>query len=332
MSTSGRDRPAASAHAGSPAVFSMSTDSVPVRERLAAWRKAYVETFVPCQIESNSDEPFWSELASRAIGPVTVGSVAGSPKICHREQSAADRCIDGLTIEMIWRGGKTCTQEQRSSETNVGEAFVFYNRLPSAEVSRVATEIRSIKIPDAAVRGRLGETARFAGVKLSSQIPELRILANYVQSLDCAGDLAEASVREMVGGHIIDLVVAALARIDGKENPGDLHCLKAARLAAIRRLVEGAFSEPTFDTRHAAQRLGISERYIQKLFEETGVTFSDYVAERRLRDARDKLLDRRRHDMKIQDIAWSAGFSDISHFNRLFRRRFGEKPSALRGS
>jgi AraC-like DNA-binding protein len=34
--------------------------------------------------------------------------------------------------------------------------------------------------------------------------------------------------------------------------------------------------------------------------------------------------------MKIQDIAWSAGFSDVSHFNRLFRRRFGEKPSALR--
>jgi AraC-like DNA-binding protein len=35
--------------------------------------------------------------------------------------------------------------------------------------------------------------------------------------------------------------------------------------------------------------------------------------------------------MKIQDVAGPPGFSDISHFNRLFRRRFGEKPSAFRG-
>jgi AraC-like DNA-binding protein len=309
----------------------MSTAKVPVCERLAAWRKAYVETFVPCHIESNSDEPFWSELASMSVGPVIIGSVAGSPKTCQMEKSAGEHCSDGLTIEMIWRGERLCSQGQRSSEASSGEAFVYYNRLPSTEVSRVATEIRTIKIADAAIRRRVGETERFSGVKLSSQIPELRILANYVQSLGFVGDLAEASVREMVGGHVVDLVVAALARIDGKDSPGDLHCVKAARLAAIRRLVEAAFREPTFDTRHAAQRLGISERYIQKLFEETGVTFSDYVTERRLRDARDKRIDQQLHDKKIQEIAWSAGFSDISHFNRLFRHRFGEKPSALRG-
>jgi AraC-like DNA-binding protein len=247
------------------------------------------------------------------------------------EKSAADSCKDGLTIEMIWRGEKNCSQGHRSSEVTAGEAFVYYNRLPPTEASRVATEIRSVKIADATVRGRMGDTERFAGAKLSSAIPELRILAQYVQSLGFVGDLAEASVREMVGGHIVDLVVAALARIDGKGTLGELHCIKAARLAAIRRLVEDAFREPTFDTRHAAQRLGISERYIQKLFEETGVTFSDYVTERRLRDAHDKLLDQRLHDKRIQEIAWSAGFSDVSHFNRLFRRRFGEKPSALRG-
>jgi transcriptional regulator GlxA family with amidase domain len=32
----------------------------------------------------------------------------------------------------------------------------------------------------------------------------------------------------------------------------------------------------------------------------------------------------------ISDIAWQAGFSDISHFNRLFRSRFGDTPSGIR--
>jgi transcriptional regulator GlxA family with amidase domain len=34
---------------------------------------------------------------------------------------------------------------------------------------------------------------------------------------------------------------------------------------------------------------------------------------------------------RISDIALEAGFSDISHFNRLFRARFGDTPRGVRG-
>jgi AraC-like DNA-binding protein len=33
---------------------------------------------------------------------------------------------------------------------------------------------------------------------------------------------------------------------------------------------------------------------------------------------------------RIIDVALAAGFSDISQFNRLFRARFGDTPSAVR--
>jgi AraC-like DNA-binding protein len=33
---------------------------------------------------------------------------------------------------------------------------------------------------------------------------------------------------------------------------------------------------------------------------------------------------------KIADIAAEAGFTDLSYFNRAFRRRYGETPSDLR--
>ena len=323
-------RPEAPRHTHWPVVFS--TSGLPDGNRLGAWQQAYVDTFVPCRIERNSAEPFWSEFAAMTIGPIVVGAVAGPPKVCTRDKSATDRDgYDFFQVDIMLRGNKASTQRGRSIAVAAGEALVFHNRQPSTTVSPTTTEVHTIKVPDTAVRGRLGETARYAGVKLDGRIPELCILANYLKSLDFAGDLSEVSVREMVGGHIVDLIVSALARLDGKENPGEVYSLKAARLAAIKRLVENAFREPTFDTRHAALKLGICERYIQKLFEETGVTFSDYVAERRLRDVHEKLLDRQFDGMKIQDVAWSAGFSDISHFNRLFRRRFGEKPSALRG-
>jgi AraC-like DNA-binding protein len=32
------------------------------------------------------------------------------------------------------------------------------------------------------------------------------------------------------------------------------------------------------------------------------------------------------------DIAFGVGFGDVSHFNRMFRRRFGETPSGVRAA
>jgi AraC-like DNA-binding protein len=42
------------------------------------------------------------------------------------------------------------------------------------------------------------------------------------------------------------------------------------------------------------------------------------------------LTDRRYMHLAIIDVAFAAGFGDVSHFNRVFRRRFGETPSGVR--
>ena len=36
--------------------------------------------------------------------------------------------------------------------------------------------------------------------------------------------------------------------------------------------------------------------------------------------------------LKVAAIAYDCGFGDLSHFNRAFRRRFGETPRAVRGA
>lgn len=59
----------------------------------------------------------------------------------------------------------------------------------------------------------------------------------------------------------------------------------------------------------------------------TGMTPHAFVTEHRLMVARDRLL---RGDASVTAIALSAGFSNISHFRRLFRRRYGLAPAGLR--
>lgn len=306
----------------------ISTAGIPVERRLDYWRESYVSSFVNCTIDDNSDEPFWSEMLAIRLGPVTIGSVAGSPKVCRTAR--LDTGDTNFVLDIVTHGASFCEQAGRSTVVQPGEAFVFHEGLESNEVTSVATGYRSIMVADSAVSGRLGETARFGGMWLPADVPEIRLLVSYLAALSFAGDLADADVRVMVGNHIVELVVAALSRVERTENPAVARSLRAARVAAIKRLVEAAYTQPAFDIRRAARRLDLSERYIQKLFEETGLTFSEYLAERRLKCAWDLLSDRANDGRRIQEIAWQSGFSDISTFNRQFVRRFGETPSSVR--
>ena len=80
----------------------------------------------------------------------------------------------------------------------------------------------------------------------------------------------------------------------------------------------------------AGAALGVSARYVQDLLQETGLPFTDRVVALRLERARALLESPANGHRKIVDIAYSCGFNDLSYFNRSFRRRFGETPSALR--
>jgi AraC-like DNA-binding protein len=78
--------------------------------------------------------------------------------------------------------------------------------------------------------------------------------------------------------------------------------------------------------------LGVTPRYIHLLFETEDLSFNKFVIERRLACAYEMLLGSQRTHRTITAIAFAAGFNDLSHFNRAFRRRFGMTPSEARHS
>jgi AraC-like DNA-binding protein len=64
------------------------------------------------------------------------------------------------------------------------------------------------------------------------------------------------------------------------------------------------------------------------LFETEGFSFLEYVFAERI--ARSHEVLRSGSDRTISAIAFAIGFSDLSHFNRAFRRRFGRTPTEVR--
>ena len=77
-----------------------------------------------------------------------------------------------------------------------------------------------------------------------------------------------------------------------------------------------------------ASRTGFSKFHFSRLFKKyTHYNFIDYLHFRRIKEAEHLLL---RNDISISDVAFTAGFSSISTFNRIFRQEKGCSPSEYR--
>jgi nicotinamidase-related amidase len=93
----------------------------------------------------------------------------------------------------------------------------------------------------------------------------------------------------------------------------------------VRRL-----AQPGLNATRLAAALGVTPRYLHRLLEPTGRSFSQHLLDRRLDLVAQRLADPQTWQAHIADLAYGAGFSDLSHFNRNFRRRFNVTPKAWR--
>src|SRR5258706_3475143 len=95
-------------------------------------------------------------------------------------------------------------------------------------------------------------------------------------------------------------------------------------------VAEEDMQSPDLSAVKVAGRLGISDRYVHKLFAEHGTTFSSYVTSRRLENTHADLVSSAFRALPISAIAYKWGFNDISTFNRAFKNKFGRPPSRVR--
>lgn len=76
--------------------------------------------------------------------------------------------------------------------------------------------------------------------------------------------------------------------------------------------------------------LGVSVRYLHKLMRCSGQTLCRYILNARLERSRSLLISQIVKPDTVTDIALWSGFSNMTHFSRVFRERYGVSPSQFR--
>jgi AraC-like DNA-binding protein len=309
-----------------------STDSLPERDRFPAFCEEFVRRHTPLDIAPrDGGAPFRAVIEMQRAGPVEVSTHFNTSTDFLRSPHLLRDGYDGLAIALIRSGCAYQTQSGTDVKLEPGEAIVCDNAYSGGFHLPTDVQWSSVLIPRAAIRKSLPRNDRLAGAKLGRDDVALRLLFGYLAgTLDVDLDGERAS--ELCGEHIIDLVALALGTEDDAREAMEQHSIGAMRRAAILREIETRATDPRLSADVIASGLGITPRYVRLLLEKTGRSFSQHVLEKRLDRAADLLRDPRREDSKVSVIAFACGFSDLSYFNRAFRRRYGETPTDARQS
>lgn len=316
----------------------LSTDAFPAHRRLQMWREIYDRTLAEfygrtvghLDIEPLNDQPFRAGVTLRSLPGLGIAHGYRSDAHYHRTREVAARSSDNLILAAGLNGVCNFCQGGREATLEAGEAVLMSATEASISTLRSGGRLLMLSVP----RGVISAMVLDAGSMLMHPIPRhgeaLRLLLGYLGTLDKATELRGPALQRAVVNHVYDLLAVALGPAPDAMETARTGGIRAARLATIRADVLANLSDARLSAKTIGRRHGVSDRYIHLLFAETGQSFGRFVEEERLKCAFALLTHPTRAARKIGEIASAVGFVEHSTFNRAFRRRFGDTPSAVR--
>lgn len=307
-----------------------STRTLPEQMRIPMWREEFGRNIVHVDIEPASDVPFHAQATLHGLEGLRTLALKGSAMRFKRSQT---NIVDGDdSLGLIVSASSTSQLSQRGQEIELrgGDAIAILHSEPITVTYLEGLQF-GLAVPHEALTSRVTNVDSLTMRPISRRSEALRLLMTYLKSALKEGALAAPKLRDAVVSHIHDLVALAINE-RGPLGESCASAVVAARHSAVLDHIAAHFQDPGLSLEVVARSQGISPRYLQRLMASSGKSFTGCVNELRLQRAFALLVEPHDGMGRISDVALEVGFSDISHFNRLFRARFGDSPRGVRSA
>ena len=315
-----------------PGQIYFNTDAFAERDRFSAFCEEIIRRYAAVDIIQRGEGIFRGTIKMQRAGSVDVSTRFTTPADYVRSPRLVSDGNDSIFIVLCQSGGGYQTQLGYDLKVGPGEAILCDCRYSGGICITTDSSFLTVRTPRATISKLLPRNDRLGGLKLDRDDVARRLLFGYLGgTFDVAlNDSGRAG--ELHGEHIVDLIALAVGAEGQARELAEQRGARAVRRAAVLREIETMMTDPNLSATTVARRLAVTPRYVHLLLEETGLSFTQHLLEKRLERAAALLRDLRWRQRKIADIALESGFTDLSHFNRSFRRRFGDTPSGFRGA
>jgi AraC-like DNA-binding protein len=298
--------------------------TTPARQ-FAYWREMICEAFLDLTAESDLRDRFSGTVSQWPLGELNLARIDSQRQQVQRtERDIARAQRAGYYANLQVRGTSTMSQDGRTTVLRPGDLALVDTGRPFA--FDLGTDFRqlSLFIPgpllEAQVSGRVRtatrvDTATGVGAAVRQAMVTLTRSALAPQSA--------VRLATLTGGMLAIAVDSASGtRVEQARSTRSYR----AALADI----EEHLADEDLSPAATARRLGVSVRWLHRLFAGRERSYAATVRRLRLEAAWRSLQDPARWHLRVIDVAAEAGFADVTSFHRAFRRQFGETPARVR--
>lgn len=289
------------------------------------WESLLSSTHLPWSVRVSADvaaDPFQAIVRRQWIDDLALVDCECSPCSGVRGRSQIAATDGDYLVVLINRGGsETVSQGGNEALLRPGDAVAWDSSRPARFAVWEPLVKRSLLIPRTALEAAGFDLA--GGVLLDREAPAMQLLGSYLDTLS-------RTLSDLSGGAITAARNATLELFRGALQPATASDPSATRPALrdqVDRWLDRRLSMRDLDAEAVAGAHGVSVRTVNRLFSDTGETFTGVVRAKRLARVREELLA---GDKTISALAARWGFFDTSHLNRSFRTMYGVSPREYR--
>jgi AraC-like DNA-binding protein len=315
------------------ATVRFSTADLPENMRAATWREHYCHTVLKVAIEPDDNVSLDATVTSRALpGLQLVSGRFTAARFVRTREMIADG-NDDLSLLVNQTGNVTVSARGREVSLRANDAVLISSGEPIVFDRRSFGESIAIRIPYPMLSPAIVDVDDAIMHRIPRETAALRLLTSYSSALlgDDHGETT-AVLRHQVATHVHDLVALTLGATREAADVAKNRGVGAARLKAAKIYIFENIGDRDVSVGSVASHLGVTPRYLQRLFENDGTTFSAFLLGRRLARAYRMLREPRSLQRQVSAIAYDVGFGDLSYFNRCFRRLYGATPKDIRNA
>ncbi|MFO1466279.1 MAG: helix-turn-helix domain-containing protein [Steroidobacteraceae bacterium] len=307
---------------------SCSTSGVAPHRRVDYWNEQVSGAITSLQVQPVRESELEADLTAAEFAGIQFAAVRSTPtRVVHTPQRQAQESCYLLQLQ---RAGH-CVNRTQGSEAQIGPGdFVLCdNSVPYELNFSDHNSTLVLRMPQWLLKRHLATPEAFVNRPMSGDAGASALTSHFIGMFwdQCRSGIG-ASAADKLAESICDVVAAAF--IDSDHKVLDCSTVQTNWRLRICRYIDRHLGDPDLGPVGIAAHFRVSPRYIHKLFEHQDEAICRYIQRRRLESACRALLDSTQRVKSVSTIAYEWGFSNTTHFARVFRERYGAAPTELR--
>ncbi|QQD17565.1 helix-turn-helix domain-containing protein [Spongiibacter nanhainus] len=303
------------------------TDDLPLADKFDAWRDMLCQSHLPWSVDRpTTDKTFNANIQMHSFNGYRLIKCICDPLVGYRGMQEFANTDDAyLSVLYIKRGRENLRIDYQDIELQAGQLILWDSTRKMHFNVPERLEKVTLMLPERSLTSVFAHAHDYAGIPLSATTGMGAVFANHLLQLEQQMPKIGAETGTALMRPTMDML-AALLSSKTSLSPATL---KFVMLRRIKQFIVHNLGNEQLGPAMIAEAHQISLRYLHLLFEDVGTSVSQWIRQRRLERSKDDILSAGISKLSIAEVAYRWGFSDPSHFSKVFKREYGVSPRGM---